>query len=141
MFDRKGPLKTPYDLKKLAVFGAQNVDDQQIYEWPSKAQFKEMPFDLTVSMIVIKELPNAISYIKFIMSDGSESPILEADEVNHQNEKTIVLDEAQHPVRKIQAVDNSAVSVIRRLDFCDADGQLIDNFNGHVIGNQECKTV
>ena len=27
MFDRKGPLKTPYDLKKLAVFGAQNVDD------------------------------------------------------------------------------------------------------------------
>ena len=93
-----------------------------------------MPSDISVSLIMIKsDQAESISYIKFVMSDGSESPpvFTNNSDVVHTNDKTLVLDEASRPVRKIPGADNGACQ-IKRLDFKDLDGQVIDNYNAHL---------
>ena len=95
-------------LKKLQAFGRIGEDEKCEFEWPKFEDLQNMPADVKVSKIVIKEDPNTISYIKLIMSDGTESPEFMTQGGRKDNEKIVELDEANRPVKAIKGLDKGS---------------------------------
>ena len=88
-----------------------------------------MPEDIYVTKMVCKRDPsNDLDYIKFYMSDGSSSPVVETPGGGKDCEKTLNLDEKNRPVKKVKArISNS--QQIQCITLLDGNNQEIACYN------------
>mmetsp|Transcript_22272 Transcript_22272/g.26086 ORF Transcript_22272/g.26086 Transcript_22272/m.26086 type:complete len:119 (-) Transcript_22272:205-561(-) len=105
----------------MPLWGVQVTADRIDFEWPSQSMIDQMEADVTLSCMTLKSMPNSISSVHLVLSNGWKSPLFERAGFQQEMEQTIEFD-FDHPVKAVEASVrklNDANQFIKRLRFLD----------------------